>query len=540
MSGLGEEILGVLVRRRAEAQPDLDVLTFEHASLDGGASADEVRSYAELAEHGNRIAAALLRRGMRRGDRFGLMMRNHPAFVESLIAASLTGTIAVPIDPRTRGDKLAHFLRAADCRGIVCADYCLPALDAVRERAALAWLLVLESGEEPGAPAARDVAGAEPLAASLERAAPTVDVRLEKPEDPLQILFTSGTTGDPKGVVFPNARFGAFGLLGRLIGYRPDERPYTGLSLTHGNAQAVTLGPALHLGLRAVFSRRFTKSRLWDVCRRYGCTTFSLLGGMATALYSEPRRPDDADHPVRFVISAGMPAALWTDFEARFGVRIFEWYGAVEGGLAFKPIGQGPIGSFGKPAPGLEMKILDESDRECAPGEIGEICSRPASGEPASVLYDRNAEASAAKTRGGWLRSGDMGWRDEQGWLFFSHRKGGGIRRNGDFVHPGFVEKVIAELPCVDDVFVYGVPARSGAPGEKDVVAAIVPAPGVPFSAAAVFAACRAQLEPNFVPTYLQVVAEIPKTASEKPQERLLLDRFAADAPDVFVEAETR
>src|SRR5690606_16224834 len=489
----------------------------------------------------NRIAAGLLRRGMRRGDRFGLMMRNHPAFVETMIAASLTGTVFVPIDPRTRGEKLAYFLRAAGCRGIVCADSCLPALEAVRGRGdALEWRMVLETGEDPAAPAIDEVAGAEPLAAWLAQPAATVDLRLEKPEDPLQIVFTSGTTGDPKGVVFPNARFGAFGMLGRLIGYRPDERPYTGLSLTHGNAQAVTLGPALHMGLRAVLSRRFTKSRLWDVCRRHGCTTFSMLGGMATAIYSEPPRPDDADHPVRFVISAGMPAALWTDFEARFGVRIFEWYGAVEGGLAFKPIGQGPIGSFGKPAPGLEMKILDESDRECAPGEIGEICSRPASGEPASVLYDRNAEASAAKTRGGWLRSGDMGWRDEQGWLFFSHRKGGGIRRNGDFVHPGFVEKVIAEVPCVDDVFVYGVPARSGAPGEKDVVAAVVPAPGVPFSAAAVFTACRAQLEPNFVPTYLQVVDEIPKTASEKPQERFLLERFAPDAPGVFVASETR
>lgn len=537
MPALNEAILGELVRLRAESQPDLDVLTFEHLSLDGGATPDEVRSYAALAENANRIAAELVRRGLERGDRFGLMMRNHPAYVETMIAASLTGAVFVPIDPRTRGEKLAYFLRAAGCRGLVCADYCLPAVDAVRAQAgALEWILALETGEEPGAPAAADVAGAEPLAACLAQAAPTVDVRLEKPEDPLQIIFTSGTTGDPKGVVFPNARFGAFGLLGYLVGYRPDDRPYTGLSLTHGNAQAVTLGPSLRMGLRAVFSRRFTKSRLWDVCRRHGCTTFSLLGGMATAIYSEPRRPDDGANPVRLVISAGMPAPLWAAFEERFGVRVFEWYGAVEGGLAFHPIGEGPIGSFGRPAPGLEMKVLDEQDRECAPGAIGEICSRPTTGESASVEYFQNAEASAAKTRGGWLRSGDMGWRDEQGWLFFSHRKGGGIRHNGDFVNPGFVEKAIAELPCVDDVFVYGVPAASGAPGEKDVVAAVVPARGVPFSAAEVFRACRAALEPNFVPSYLQVVEEIPKTASEKPQERFLLDRFAPDAPGVFVE----
>jgi crotonobetaine/carnitine-CoA ligase len=329
-------------------------------------------------------------------------------------------------------------------------------------------------------------------------------------------------------------------MLGALLGYRPDDRPYTGLSLTHGNAQAVTLGPSLGMGLRAVFSRRFTKSKLWDVCRRHGCTTFSLLGGMATAIYSEPMRPEDADNPVRMVISAGMPAAVWESFEKRFDVKIFEWYGAVEGGLAFKPVGVGPVGSFGKPAPGLEMKVLDENDQECAPGMVGEICSRPASGEPAEVEYYRNPEASSEKTRRGWLRSGDMGWRDEDGWFFFAYRKGGGIRHNGDFVNPGFVEKTIAEHPAVSDVYVYGVPAASGAPGEKDVVAALVPDPGAELSAASIFAACRAALEPNFVPTYLQVVDEIPKTASEKPQERFLLERFAPDAPGVFTEADSR
>jgi crotonobetaine/carnitine-CoA ligase len=530
-----EGILADLVRLRAERRPDLGVLTFEHLSLDGGATPDEVRTFAELAARANRLAAELVARGLARGDRFGLMLRNHPEFVEAMVAASISATVFVPIDPRTRGEKLAYFLRAAGCRGVVCADYCLAAVGAVRDRTPVEWVLALDTGEEPEAPSLADAPGVDSLREVLEKPAATLDVRLESPSDPLQILFTSGTTGDPKGVVFPNGRFGGFALLGGLLGYRPDERPYTGLSLTHGNAQAVTLGPSLHMGLRAVFSRRFTKSRLWDVCRRHGCTTFSLLGGMATALYGEPRRHDDAENPVRFVVSAGMPAAIWEAFERRFGVQVFEWYGAVEGGLAFKPIGQGPIGSFGRPAPGLEMKILDESDRECPAGMIGEVCSRPAGGDSARVEYFGNERASQEKTRGGWLRSGDMGWRDAEGWLFFAFRKGGGIRHNGDFVSPGFVEKVIAELPEVSDVFVYGVPAASGAPGEKDVVAAVVPA-GPDFSPQRVFAACRAGLESNFVPSWIQLVDEIPKTASEKPQERLLLDWFDPRAPNVHAE----
>jgi crotonobetaine/carnitine-CoA ligase len=168
---------------------------------------------------------------------------------------------------------------------------------------------------------------------------------------------------------------------------------------------------------------------------------------------------------------------------------------------------------------------------------VGEICSRPANRtEKAEVEYYGNPEASAKKTRGGWLRSGDMGHRDADGWHYFDYRKGGGLRHNGDFVNPGFVEKVIAEHPQVRDVFVYGVEAASGAPGEKDVVAAIVAEEVAGFSPASVFEACRAGLESNFVPSYLQVVDEIPKTASEKPQERFLLEAFTANPEAVFSE----
>ena len=529
-----EMILTDLIAARAEAQPDLDVLTFERWSISDGARPDEVRTYATLHENANRIAAALVRHGMAPGERFGLMMRNHPEFVETMIAASTTACVFVPIDPRTRGEKLAYMLRQSGCRGIVCADYCLEQVRDIRAKVPdMRWVLVLETGEN-GAPVSR--AGVDSLNEVLAKAAATVDVRLEQPEAPLQIIYTSGTTGDPKGVVFQNTRFGLFAMLGMMLGYQPTDRPYTGLSLTHGNAQAVTLGPSLHMGLRAVFSRKFTKTRLWDICRRYGCTTFSMLGGMGTAIYSEPRRPNDGDNPVRMVVDAGMPAAIMEEFGHRFNVQIFEWYGAVEGGLAYKPIGVGPIGSFGKPAPGLDMKIVDEQDNECPPGVVGEIVSRPASGESAQVDYFENEAASREKTHKGWLRSGDMGHRDADGWFFFDYRKGGSIRHNGDFVNAGFVEKVIAEHPAVADVFVYGVPAASGAPGEKDVVAAIVPASGVTFDAASVFAACRKGLEPNFVPSYLQVVDEIPKTASEKPQERFLLDRFAPNAPGVWAE----
>ncbi|MBI3675818.1 MAG: AMP-binding protein [Proteobacteria bacterium] len=527
---LNEMVLADLIAARAQSRPDLDVVTFEG----GPTGVDEVRTYADLWANANRLAAGLIARGMNYGDRFAILMRNHPEFIELMIAASLTGLVFVPIDPRTRGRKLAYTLNHSGCRGVVCADYTLAQVAEVRgELASLDWIWVLESRDEPHAMATADIAAAIDLKDVLAQPQTWVDMRLRDPDDPLQIIYTSGTTGDPKGVVFGNSRYGGAAMLSALLGISADERPYTGLSLTHGNAQLMTLASALRVGQRAVFSRKFTKSRLWDITRKYGCTFFNLLGGMATAIYSEPVKPDDADNPVRFVLSAGMPAAIWENFERRFDLKVLEAYGAIEGGMAFKPIGVGPIGSFGKPPANLDMKVVDEAGNECAPGELGELICRSANGAASVVTYFNNPAASDRKTVGGWLRSGDICHRDAEGWLFFDYRKGGGIRRNGDFVNPGFVEAALAEIPQITDVYVYGIPSSNGAPGEKEVVAAIV-VDRSSFDPDVIFAGCRQKLEANFIPSFLQVVAEIPKTASEKPQDRFLIEALRTDGAEIY------
>ncbi|MDP6377721.1 MAG: AMP-binding protein [Pseudomonadales bacterium] len=524
-------ILADYIANKADEKPDHLVITFEG----GGVREDETRTYQQLFENGNRMAAHLIETGMAPGDRFASLVRNHPEFVECLIGASVSANVIVPIDPRTRGGKLAYTLNNSECRGIVCAFYSLPqVVEIAPEVPGLEWVLVLEDTEDAQDLGLDDFDMAQSFALVSERPAQSVDVRLKSVDDPMQILYTSGTTGDPKGVVFPNVRFGGAMLGGPMFLWEAGDRPYTGLSLTHGNAQLLTFAPSLGMDLPVVFSRRFTKSRLWDITRKYGCTIFNLLGGMSTAVYSEPEKPNDADNPVRMVMSAGMPQAIWANFEKRFDLKIFEMYGAIEGGMALNPPGTGPVGSFGKAPPNLEIRIVDEEGDECPPGELGELISRPMEGDTPRVEYFKNPGASEAKTAGGWLRSGDMCHRDVDGWLYFDFRKGGGIRHNGDFINPGFVEKVLAEDTQVTDVFVYGVAAASGAPGEKDVVGAVVAVDAERFDAAAVFAHCRAGLESNFVPSYLQVVPEIPKTASEKPQERFLLDRFAPDAEGVY------
>ncbi|HPO18095.1 MAG TPA: AMP-binding protein, partial [Rubrivivax sp.] len=479
-----ELILSDLIALEAAQQPGFDVLTFEHFSLDGGATPDEVRTYADLWRNGNRLATRLAALGLRKGERFALMMRNHPEFVEAMIAASLMGAVFVPIDPRTPAPRLAFMLRDAACRGVVTADYALPEVLAARAEApSVQWLLAIDSGE-PGLAAVPNANGVENIADGLAQDGPDFPAADVQVGDPIQILYTSGTTGDPKGIVGDHRRLGSTPYAAQLFGYQADERPYTGLSFTHNNAQTTALLPALRFGYRAVISRRFTKSKLWDIARRYGCTSFAVLGGMATAIYSEPARADDADNPVRLMISSGMPAVLWRAFEQRYKVELFEIYGASDGGgMACNPPGQGPVGSFGKPVFGVQMKILDDDGNECAPGTVGEICCRPGDGSAASVQYHNNPDASRKKIVAGWNRSGDMGHRDAEGWLFYDYRKGGGIRRNGDFIDPSAVERMIAEHPMVDDVYVYGVPAASGAAGERDLVAALVPVDAERFDA---------------------------------------------------------
>ncbi|MES2262578.1 MAG: AMP-binding protein [Pseudomonadota bacterium] len=525
-------ILAHLVAERAATTPDLDVLTFES----GAARPDQVRTYRQLWEQGLRGAQALAGLGLQPGDHFALLMANHAEFVDAMVAASIAGAVFVPVDPRAKGDKLAYMLDHARCKGVIVADYALANLAAVRERLPLLdWILVLDTDE--GGASAADRAGTVAYRDALPDTVPSPAIVTTDADSAMQLIFSSGTTGDPKGIVMTHRRFcDTSRAVATMFGYQDDERPYSGLSLTHANAQIITLGASLVKGLRAVFSRRFTKSRLWDVTRRHGCTTFTLLGGMTTAVYSEQARADDSRNPVRFVVSAGMPAAIWDSFKRRFGVDIVEFYGAAEGGLTVNPAGAGPAGSIGRPVPSLQYRIVDDAGNDCAPGMAGELLFRHAGGAPFKVDYFGNPEASNAKCAYGWLHMGDIVRQDEQGWLYFEHRKGGGIRRNGEFIDTAAVEKTIAECGMADDVFVYGVPAASGAPGEKNVVAAVVPKQGAAFDPQQIFCHCRAHLDAASVPSYVQVVAQIPKTASEKPLERLLLAMFGEQPEAVHEE----
>lgn len=530
MSPYPDNIFAGLIANRAAELPDFPVLTIEGA----GQRPDEVRSYRELWDNGRRLAQLMLQLGVQPGGRIALLMANHTEFVEAMVAAGIVGAAVVPIDPRTKGDKLHFLLTSSQCSAAFAADYVLPHLQPLRPRLpGLRWVLTFatDEGDRPLS-AWADVVDWQ---AHAPLATPELPIATIDPDSALELIFTSGTTGDPKGIVMTHRRYcDTIALAQRLFAYRDDEVLYSGLSLTHANAQLLTLGAALACRLRCVLSRRFTKSRLWDITRKYGATSFTLLGGMTTAVYAEPPKANDADNPVRFVVSAGMPAAIWQNFQQRFGVQVLEFYGAAEGGLTFNYPGQGPVGSIGKPPSTLKHRIVDKAGRDVVRGQPGELLFRHASGEPFVVQYYGNPEASERKCAGGWLHMGDVVHEDAGGWLYFAHRKGNGIRRNGEFIATAFIEKAIAESGLVDDVYVYGFASEGLAPGEKEVVAAVVPKDAKAFDAQQLFAHCRQQLEAGMQPSFIQVLEQIPKTASEKPLDRYLLEALERQPQQVF------
>ncbi len=510
---------------------DPDTLTYIFVNSDGS---DERITYGDVFERTNRLSHILLKNGLGPGDTFTVIMRNYPEFLCSLFAALSIGAIAVPIDPRSKGAKLAFQINNTKSKAMFISDEFIGSIREIEDQikgVKMAGVLYKGHHQIPA------VAEWPSLSEEMAQASPDLPDKIVpySKKSPVQIIHTSGTTGDPKGVVLKADRFRSYALVDKLVWkYQSDDILYTGLSMTHGNAQAVTVIPALaRQDIHAVVSEKFTKSRIWDICRKYGCTSFSLLGGMMAGIFNEPPKENDADNPVRRVISAGTPQAIWKDFEKRFDVKIHEWYAAIEGGLAHNPPGKGPVGSFGKPNPLIyRMKIVDENDQEVPPGERGELISRMTFG-PTQVNYFGKKKESSDKTRGGWLRSGDICHKDKKGYLYFDFRKGGGLRRQGDFIQPDFVERVVGEHETVSEACVYGIPASSGAPGESDIVVAVTPFEGATVDLDGVRELCRQRLEANSLPTYFQLVDEIPKSSSEKHLARLLKDEFSPDAKNV-------
>ncbi len=466
-------------------------------------------------------ARGALARSLRRPGplHVGVLLPNVAEYMLWLYGAALAGATVVGINPTRRGDALAADIRATDCQLIVTDDDGVALLEGLDLGVGADRVLHVGTegyrslvAEHQGAPAAGLVADADAV----------------PPEELYLLLFTSGTTGTPKAVRCTQGRLGAIaGVTRESYGYRAESVCYCPMPLFHGNALMALWAPALSLGATMALRPRFSASAFLDDVRRFGATNFSYVGKAIAYILATPERPDDADNPL--VLGFGTEASVHDRerFGKRFGCTLVEGYGQSEGGAACTPVPGTPRGSLGKPAPGVDLVVVDpETGEECPPARFdesgrvrnaaeatGEIVNR--SGRGGFEGYYGAPDADAERTRNGWYWTGDLGYRDAEGFLFFAGRRGDWLRVDSENFAAGPIESLVSRHPDVSVVAVYGVPdTRSG----DQVMAAVELLPGASFDPAgfADWLDSQPDLGTKWAPRYVRVSPSLPQVANGK------------------------
>jgi len=484
---------------------------------------DLVVTFAEFDRATCRAANGLAAQGARPGDGVAVLMTNCPEYLYIFYGMPRGGFYSVPVNVSLKGDGLKFILTNSDVRYLVVDDTLLPRIAELGEPVgAVEKVFVRRTTDEPLPPGALDLS-------ELFDASPEKPDHVYDPDAITYLMYTSGTTGFPKGVVNRNrsGNMQGFMALSSLM-VKSDDVLYTCLPLFHANALILTAGFSMSAGRPFGLEKRFSASKFWEPIRRYGVTQFNGLGAMIPILMKQPERPDDDDNPVRLVISAACPANLWEAFEKRFGLTIWEAYGAVDGGgVMIFNFGNAPVGSCGKPLPGTEWKLADDDDSEVPQGEIGELITKVTDKKTRGVEYYKNPEASASKVKGEWLHSGDMFYADEEGNLYFVDRKTDSMRRRGENISSWEVENIIEKHPDVAECAAFGVPSELG---EDEVMIWVKPKGGIKLDLESLMRHCAENMAHFMVPRYVDVVDEIPRTGTLRVTKSVMKKRGVTDS----------
>ena len=500
----------------------------------------EAASYEELDRSADRLAAGLTRElGLRAGESAAVMMRNSLACVDVWFAMARAGVVDVPVNVAQQGDGLRYVLSQSRSKVVICDAEFLGRLAAVLSDLPEIRHVVVH---RPSGGAGAAGAGAAPPGVTLHEL-PSLYVdespklpRLQ-PQDVAAILYTSGTTGPPKGAMLSHAANLTLARHTRwLMGYGSSDVLYTAFPLYHINARYTTVMCALDAGARCILEQRFSAGDFWNVCRRKGVTAFNYMGALIMMLWKQPPRPDDRDNPVQRGFGAPCPVEIWEVFEERFGVKLTEVYGStevpivVQNGMAAASLADRVIGSAGLPSGLYDLRVVDpDDDGSLPPGRPGEILVRPRREGVAFSGYFDMPEATAEAWRGGWFHTGDRGVIGEDGRLSFIDRMKDCVRRRGENISSYEVEHTICSHPAVLEAAVVGVPSELS---EEEVLACVVLKDGERLSAAELVEFCSGRMADFAVPRYVRWMSELPKNASQRVQKFLL--RSQGLTPDVW------
>ncbi|MFJ7071354.1 long-chain fatty acid--CoA ligase [Streptomyces sp. NPDC098781] len=459
-------------------------------------------SYRQLWHEALGFAATLRARGIGPGDRVAVLLPNTADFPRAYYAVLAVGATVVPVHALLVADEIAYVLRHSKCRALVSGGPLRPVAEAA---AAAVGIEVIGVG-----------AGPEPLQRAVSRG----------PDDTAVILYTSGTTGRPKGALLThvNLVMNAGICAQDLMGLGPDDVVLGCLPLFHSFGQSCAMNAALRAGATLVLTPRFSGPGALDLLVTEGVTVFMGVPTMYHALVEaadhDPRRPA----ALRMGISGGaaLPGALLERFESTFGTEILEGYGLTETSpvATFNRRERRRPGTVGQPVWGVEAAVADAgTDRRTVllkDGEVGEVVLR---GHNVFAGYLEDAEATAAALVDGWFRTGDLGTRDADGFLTIVDRKKDLIIRGGFNVYPREVEEVLARHPAIDQVCVLGLPDEERG---EEICAAVVLRPGATETPEEIVAWSRERLGRHKYPRVVRLLTELPLGPSGKVLKREL------------------